>query len=648
MGVAPPSKEPEGKREGVTPDVALYTPGVKVWQMVSVGATGVGVDCMLTVGVDECEAFADTDGDEEGDAVPFIPGVPVFRGEGVAEVVEVAEGLGVSVAPNGGEGVRSGERDAGWGEEEDTDEGEDSSVAVGAAVSDPVKDPMSDTDERADAVPVARGVVLSCALGEPKGEEEMDWVEEEEGEGVVEDENEASPEKLVLHEVVGFGEIEGSAVAVAAADSEGDCVGVEDTVELNCVKLAMDVSVPSPLVGIAEREGEEVIDAEAVDKNEGRDDAVTDAEVLNNAEIEGADDTVEYPEAVLDMKLEGVVVGTMEVEGEVDGEGVPVGFFTVPVGLTVSPRASEGVASDDAEKVVSPEEDGKEVNEKWAEAEGDGVDEELAVAAEDGVPGTAVAVILGETVTAKGVGVGTKDAVESGGEGVLVGEREGVALIDTDPDTEGDWRGVRVKPGVPVFTVLIEGEGKADKLGVCEVELVDEGGDDTELDAEANAERVLVPDELEHWVVDTELDTDTVSVGATEMVDDSVEVVDSEMLGVDEADWVDEPQGVLVAVGAAGEGEPEGEKELELEKNAGVGVASGVIEGDIVSVVEMVEEMVEETDKEGNEEDVVERVELKDSLGDAEANAVKDVAPVRDDDMLLEGVAEDEIEFELL
>ena len=44
VGVAPPSRDPEGMREGVTSAVALSTPGVNVWQVLAVGAKGVEVD----------------------------------------------------------------------------------------------------------------------------------------------------------------------------------------------------------------------------------------------------------------------------------------------------------------------------------------------------------------------------------------------------------------------------------------------------------------------------------------------------------------------------------------------------------------------------------------------------------------------------
>ncbi len=125
-------------------------------------------------------------------------------------------------------------------------------------------------------------------------------------------------------------------------------------------------------------------------------------------------------------------------------------------------------------------------------------------------------------------------------------------------------------------------------------------------------------------------------------------MVDSDILGVDKVDCDADAQGVLVAVGAGGDGEPEGEKELELVKKAGVGVISGVNEGDFDAVAQVVEDAETELDKEGDRDEVGEVNELGDTLGDAEASAVKDAAPVREDEMLLEGVVEDEIELELL
>jgi len=119
VGVAPPSGDAEGTREGVTAAVKLFTPGVYVWQTVMVGAKWVEVDCILPVGVDELEGFEDMEGIGEADTVPSIPGVPVLSGEGEVEVVEEVEGQGDTVAAPKGEGVKPGEMEAGRIEKDD-------------------------------------------------------------------------------------------------------------------------------------------------------------------------------------------------------------------------------------------------------------------------------------------------------------------------------------------------------------------------------------------------------------------------------------------------------------------------------------------------------------------------------------------------
>jgi hypothetical protein len=89
-----------------------------------------------------------------------------------------------------------------------------------------------------------------------------------------------------------------------------------------------------------------------------------------------------------------------------------------------------------------------------------------------------------------------------------------------------------VNPGVPEFIKLMDGEGKADKLEVCEADIVAMDDVDSVLVAEtageavmepdalghieASEDKVVVLDALGHIVPDTVLDAETVCVGETE------------------------------------------------------------------------------------------------------------------------------------
>ena len=179
------------------------------------------------------------------------------------------------------------EREARRGEGEDPEDGEGSPVEVEAIVPDPENDATSEPDGRGDAVPVPIGVRLSPKLGEAMDEDEVESVEVGDDDSVAVGESEASPEKLEFNEFVGLGEREGAAVAVRGAEIVGDSVAVEDMVEFSCVKVAMDVMVLRPLVGIAERVAEVVIDGDGVEEKEASNDSKGEAVALTGGEEEG-------------------------------------------------------------------------------------------------------------------------------------------------------------------------------------------------------------------------------------------------------------------------------------------------------------------------------------------------------------------------
>ena len=179
------------------------------------------------------------------------------------------------------------EREARWGEGEDSRDGEESPVEVEAIVPDPEKDATSEPEERGDAEAVPIGVKLSTELGEATDEDDTESVEEGDDDSVVVGEIEASPEKLAFNELVGLGEKEGAPVAEIKADCVGDSVDVEDMVEFNCVKVPMDVIVLRLLVGIAERVAEVVIDGEGEEEKEASNVSKGDAVELTGAVEEG-------------------------------------------------------------------------------------------------------------------------------------------------------------------------------------------------------------------------------------------------------------------------------------------------------------------------------------------------------------------------
>jgi hypothetical protein len=183
-------------------------------------------------------------------------------------------------------------------------------VEVETIVPDPENVATLEPEERGVAVTVPVGVRLSAELGEATDEDDIESVEEGDDESGVVGESEESPEKLEFNELVGLGEKEGAPVVEIKADCVGDSVAVEDMVEFNCVKVPMDVIVLRPLVGIAERVAEVVIDGEGVEEREASNDSKGEAVKLTGAVDEGLGVAERHTEAEFESTLEGVMVGS--------------------------------------------------------------------------------------------------------------------------------------------------------------------------------------------------------------------------------------------------------------------------------------------------------------------------------------------------